>query len=240
MIEWREEGVLLSARPHGEAHSIAEALTVGHGRVAGLVHGGQSRKKAAMMQPGTQLDLSFRARSEDALGTLSAEPMRSRAHLMGERRPLAALNAATALLRFALPEGEAHPRLYRATMRLLDGLGDAGWELGYLEWEVLLLEEAGFALDLSRCAVTGATDGLAFVSPKTGRAVTEAGAGGYAGRLLPLPPVLRGGDGGPAEVAEGLRVTGHFLARSLGAALGRQLPEARARLLDALERDGRP
>ncbi|MGR3542396.1 MAG: DNA repair protein RecO [Hasllibacter sp.] len=238
-MEWREEGVLLSARPHGEAHAIAEALTEGHGRVAGLVHGGQSRKKAAFMQPGTQLDLSFRARSEAALGTLGAEPVRSRAHLMADRRQLTALNAALGLVRFALPEGEPHPRLYRATVRLLDGLGDAGWELGYLEWEVLLLEEAGFALDLSRCAVTGAAEGLVGVSPRTGRAVTAAGAGEYADRLLPLPEVLRGCDGGPAEVAEGLRVTGHFLEHSLGAAVGRPLPEARARLADLMARAAR-
>ena len=239
MIEWREEGVLLSARPHGEAHAIAETLTEGHGRVAGLVHGGQSRKKAAMMQPGAQLDLAFRARNEAVLGTFAAEPVRSRAHLMADRRLLTASNALCALLRFALPEGEPHPRLYRATVRLLDGLGDAGWELGYLEWEVLLLEEAGFALDLSRCAVTGATEGLVGVSPRTGRAVTAAGAGEYADRLLPLPGVLRGEDGGPAAVAEGLRVTGHFLEHSLGAAMGRPVPEARARLIDRLERAAR-
>lgn len=238
MIEWEEEGVLLAVRRQGEAHAVIEALTEAHGLHAGLVRGGASRRTAPILQPGAQLALTWRARIEEHLGTFVAEPIRSRAaRVMGDRAALAGLNALCALLVFALPERAAHPRLYQATVSLLDALGDPGWPAAYLAWERLLLEETGYGLDLTECAVTGATDGLAYVSPRTGRAVSEAGAGAYADRLLSLPEVLRGGEGDLAEVLQGLRVTGHFLTAHLAPALGdRPLPDARARLVDALNR----
>ena len=233
MIEWRGEGTVIGARPHGEGAAIVDVFTAPKGRLSGLVHGGAGRRMAAAVQPGTDLSLRWRARSEAALGTITAEPVRGRAHLLAERVPLLALASACALLAFALPEGEAHPRLHAGTRTLLDALGDRGWELGYLEWEVLLLGETGFALDLSCCAVTGSTEGLAYVSPRTGRAVSEAGAGEWRDRLLPLPPVLLGAEGERPAVAEGLAVTGHFLGR-MAEGLGRPLPEARGRLVRAL------
>lgn len=238
MIEWEGEGALLAVRRQGEAHAVIEAFTEAHGLHAGLVRGGASRRTAPLLQPGAQLALTWRARLEEHLGTFVVEPVRSRtARVMGDRAALAGLNAICALLVFALPERAPHPRLYRATVELLDALGEPGWPAAHLAWERLLLEETGFGLDLSACAVTGATEGLAYVSPRTGRAVSEAGAGGYAERLLPLPDVLRGGKGGLPDVLAGLRVTGHFLATRLAPALGeRPLPEARARLLDALGR----
>ncbi len=231
-MDWRDEGVVLSARRHGESAAIIEVLTARHGRHGGVVRGGGSRRVMPLLQPGAQLDLTWRARLDEHLGAFTVEPLASRAHLMADRAALAGLNAVCALLIHALPEREAHPVLYPATQALLEAMAGPGWGLDYLQWELLLLEELGFGLDLSRCAVTGATEGLAHVSPRTGRAVTAAGAGGLADRLLPLPPCLRGGPADAAGLAQGLALTGHFLTRELGA--GRPLPEARARLVAVL------
>lgn len=239
MIEWAGEGTVLSARRHGETAAILEALTRERGRAAGLVHGGASRRMAATLQPGTQVALRWRARTEDALGAFAVEPVRSRAGVLGDRLALAGLSATCALLGFALPERQAFPDLYDATQTLLDALPDPGWPQAYLEWEVLLLERTGYRLDLSRCAATGRTDGLAYISPRTGRAVSEAGAGDWADRLLPLPPVLLGADADLAGIVQGLEVTGHFLETALARGSNRTLPEARRRLIDALGRAAR-
>jgi DNA repair protein RecO (recombination protein O) len=240
-MEWREEGLLLSQRRHGESAAIIEVFTKEHGRHAGIVRGGASRKIAPILQPGAQLDLSWRARLEDHLGTFAVEPVRSRAFLMSDRVMLAGLNALTALLSFTLPEREPHPSLYGKTLAVLDMMEEGPfWTLAYLRWEMAVLEELGFGLALEACAVTGATEGLAYVSPRTGRAVSEAGAGEWAGRLLPLSPALvGGGEGTAAEVVEGLQVTGHFLETHLAPSLGdRRLPPSRARLVDLLARAG--
>lgn len=239
MTEWRDEGALLSVRPHGESAAIIEVFTARHGRHAGVVRGGTSRRIAPSLQPGAQLDVTWRARLDDHIGAFTVEPLRSRAALLSDRLALAGLNAVCALLRAALPEREPHDMLWRATMPLLDALDrGADWPPDYLRWELLLLEEIGFGLDLASCAVTGARDDLAYVSPKTGRAVSRQGAGKWASRLLPLPQVLMGqGTGTAAEIAAGLAVTGHFLTRELGPLMnGRPLPEARARLIDLLSR----
>ena len=224
---------------HGEASAIIEVFTAAHGRHVGLVRGGASRKMAAMLQPGNQLDVTWRARLDDHIGSYTAEPLRSRAAILSDRLALAGLNAVCALLHLALPEREPHPLLWRATMALLDDLANgADWPPTYLRWELLLLEELGFAIDLGRCAVTGSRDDLAFVSPRSGRAVSRAGAGKWADRLLPLPAVMLGqGTASPAELAEGFAITGHFLGRSLEPTLnGRPMPEARQRLLAMLAR----
>lgn len=238
-MEWRDEGALLSMQVHGEASAIIEVFTAAHGRHVGLVRGGASRKMAAMLQPGNQLDVTWRARLDDHIGSYTAEPLRSRAAILSDRLALAGLNSVCALLHLALPEREPHPLLWRATMALLDDLANgADWPPTYLRWELLLLEELGFAIDLGRCAVTGSRDDLAFVSPRSGRAVSRAGAGKWADRLLPLPAVMLGqGTASPAELAEGFAITGHFLGRSLEPTLnGRPMPEARQRLLAMLAR----
>jgi DNA repair protein RecO (recombination protein O) len=237
-MDWREEGLLLSYRRHGESAAIVEVFTEAHGRHAGIVRGGGSRKMAPVLQPGTQVDAAWRARLEDHLGTFSIEPVRSRAHLMSDRRTLAGLNAMTALLGFALPEREPHAPLYARTLAVLDMMEGEFWPLAYLRWELALLEEVGFGLDLAACAATGETEGLAFVSPKSGRAVTAEAAGAWADRLLPLSPALLGrGDGSAEEVSEGLKVTGYFLETRLAPALGtKPVPQARQRLVDLLAR----
>lgn len=237
-MEWRDEGLLLSVRPHGESAAIIEVFTPAHGRHAGVVRGGGSRKMAPTLQPGTQLQVTWRARLEGHIGAFTVEPARSRAGLLSDHLGLSGLNALCAMLHAALPERQAHPALWRATMPLLDAMERGGdWLPDYLRWEVLLLDELGFGLDLTRCAVTGGRDDLAFVSPKTGRAVSRAGAGDWAARLLPLPQVLMGqGGGSRAEIGQGLAITGHFLDRELTSLNGRPLPEARARLLALIAR----
>lgn len=227
-------------RRHGESSAIIDVFTEEHGRHAGVVRGGASRRMAPVLQPGAQLDVTWRARLEDHLGSYHAEPLRSRAAAaLSGRLALAGLNAVTALLAFCLPEREPHPDLYMRSERLLDLLEHEDlWPLAYLQWELALLEEVGFGLDLSACAVTGRLAGLAFVSPKTGRAVSREGAGEWADRLLPLPPVLLGqGDAGDTEILQALRTTGYFLETHLAPSLGSHpLPEARGRLMDLLSR----
>ncbi len=239
-MEWRDQGILLHSRRHGESAAIIEVFTPSRGRHAGVVRGGAGRRMAPVLQPGAQLDLTWRARLEDHIGAFTVEPLRSRmAAVMGDRLALAGLNAVVALLQFALPEREAHESLYRHSQNLLDLLGDSDlWPLAYLRWEQVLLEDLGYGLDLSRCAVTGAEEGLAYVSPRTGRAVSRAGAGDWADRLLPLPACLLGqGEGTDSEIVEALRVTGHFLTHHLAHELGNKpLPEARQRFVDALAR----
>ncbi|MEL7013949.1 MAG: DNA repair protein RecO [Pseudomonadota bacterium] len=240
-MEWRDEGILLSTRRHGETAAIIDVLTPGHGRSSGIVRGGTSRKLAPILQPGAQLDVTWKARLEDHLGTFAVEPIRSRAAAsLGDRLSLSGLNAVVALLLFCLPEREVHARLYDTTRNLLDLLGQPEiWALAYLRWEVALLDDLGFGLDLTECAVLGpGADDLTYVSPKTGRAVSRAGAGEWADRLLPLPLSLLGkGEGEDADVLQALSVTGHFLAHHVAPELGyRPLPDARARFVERLER----
>lgn len=237
-MDWRDEGVLLAMRPHGETSAIIEVLTAAHGRHAGVVRGGTSRRMAPLLQPGSGVRLDWRARLGEHIGTFTVEPVQSRAHLMADRLSLAGLSSVCALLRAALPEREPCPGVYAATQALLHEIGAANWTAAYLRWELQLLEELGFGLDLTSCAVTGASEGLAYVSPKSGRAVSVAGAGDWAERLLPLPEGLTGAGPLSAEaVTLGLRLTGHFLDRGLRPVLqDRPLPEARTRLVDLLER----
>lgn len=238
-MDWREEGVLLAVRKHGETSAIIDVFTKDHGRHAGVVRGGTSRKIAPVLQPGAQLDVTWRARLEEHLGAFTVEPVRSRADLMGARDTLAALNSVTALLAFVLPEREAHPTLYKRTLAVLDMVGDGTlWKLGYLRWELALLDDLGFGLDLGRCAVTERSDNLVFVSPKSGRAVSREGAGEWADRMLPLSPALVGkGEGSDRDVLDGLKVTGHFLGQHFAPSLGdRPLPAARQRFVDVVAR----
>ena len=239
-MEWRDTGVLLTTRRHGEGSAIIEVFTAHHGRHGGVVRGGASRKMAPLLQPGAQLDVAWRARLEEHLGAFTVELDKSRAgYVLDDRRALAGLNAVTALLAFAMPEREPHHALYRRTIGVLDLLDQTElWPLAYLRWEMFLLEELGFGLDLSVCAATGQTHDLIYVSPKTGRAISRQGAGDWAPRLLPLPPVmLRQGDAPDAEIVQALGTTGYFLSEHLAAQLGNKpLPEARARLVTALER----
>lgn len=237
-MEWRDQGTVLAVRRHGETSVILEVLTPEHGKFAGVVRGGTSRKLAPVLQPGAEVSLTWRARLEQHIGTFTVEPIRTRAALvLDDRLALAGLNAITALLAFCLPEREPHKPIYRASTTLLDLLSKTdAWPLAYLRWEAELLEELGFGMDLRRCAVTGSRDDLIYVSPKSGRAVSRQGAGEWASRLLPLPQCLLGqGSVTDEEIQQGLITTGYFMEHRLAANLGnRPLPAARQRLIDIL------
>lgn len=241
MIEWREQGVLLSARPHGESAAILDVLTRAHGRFRGVVRGGTSRRMVPILQPGAQLDLTWKARLDEHLGAFTVEPVKGRAAaVMGDRLGLAALSSVLALAGFALPERAPYPGLHDQTVGLLDALAEGvGWLPAYLDWEMALLAEMGFGLDLSACAVRGVNEDLCYISPRSGRAVSRQGAGEWADRMLPLPQVMLGGAADLEGVRAGLVTTGHFLSRKLAPSLGdRPLPEARARFIDLLGKSG--
>ncbi len=217
-MQWRDCGILLTSRRHGESSAIIEVFTKTKGRHAGLVRGGASRRIIPSLQPGTQLTVEWKARLEDHLGAFRIEPVKARAAaLMSDRIALAAMTSACSLLANFLPEREPAGAFYSASLQLFDSFhGDAGWMPGYLKWELQLLEEAGRGLDLRTCAVSGSSEGLKFVSPRSGRAVSEQAAGAWAPRLLPLPACLAGGAySGYADMADGLRLTGHFLEAAL-------------------------
>lgn len=241
MIEWREEGALLTVRRHGETTAIIELFTRDHGRATGVVRGGGGRRMAPILQPGAQLDATWKARLDEHLGHFTIEPLRSRAEArLSGRVALEGLNSVTALLSFALPERAPHPTLYDHSMAVLDLLGQQNvWPLAYLLWEKALLEELGFGLDLSECAATGMTQELIYISPRSGRAVSRAGAGIWADRLLPLSPALVGAEGiTQTDIIDGLHATGHFLEHHLAPSLGdRPLPAARSRLIALIARD---
>ncbi|OUS04410.1 DNA repair protein RecO [Rhodobacterales bacterium 52_120_T64] len=240
-MDWRDEGVLLSVRKHGEGSAIIEVFTKEHGRHAGLVRGGGSRKMSPILQPGAQLSVEWKARLEDHLGSYTIDPIKSRAvSIMGDRGSLAAMGSISAFLCLGLPEREAHQQLYARTLDLVDALGETDdWPARYALWENALLTEMGFGLDLTECAATGATQELIYVSPKSGRAVSRTGGADYADLLLSLPRFLRMDEPMTqgTDVTDSLNITGHFLKKWLMPALGRdKIPSARERLISALQR----
>jgi DNA repair protein RecO (recombination protein O) len=238
-MEWRDEAIILTVRRHGENGAILSLMTERHGRHAGLVRGGQSRRLKGVLQPGNRIAAGWRARLEDHLGTLTVEPVASHAAaLMMDPGRLAALSSALALVEAGLPEREAHPHVFESLAALMVALEGEGWAETYVRWEVGLLADLGFGLDLSACAATGVTEDLTYVSPKTGRAVSSEAAAPYRDRLLPLPSFLkqRRGAAAPEDLAQALQLTGHFLAGQVFDLHGKPLPDARTRLAEWLRR----
>jgi DNA repair protein RecO (recombination protein O) len=235
-MEWSDAAIVLSARPYGETGLIADVLTREHGRHLGLVRGSRAR---AALQPGNGLSLTWRARLPEQLGNYAIELARARAGaLMESRDSLTGLNAFCAVALTALPEHQVHAGLHDAAEILLDAMvveDFRHWGPLYVRWEAGLLEALGFGLDLSQCAATGAVQDLIYVSPRTGRAVSEAAGAEYASRLLPLPQFLLGASPAPdlSAMRAGLKLTGHFLLERVLAPHGRTMPQARHRL-DAL------
>ena len=221
MIEWSDDGIVLSARRHGESAAIVSLLTRAHGRHAGIVLGGAGRRARGVYEPGNRVAAVWRARLSEHLGHYACELAESRAAaLLDDAVRLAALSSAAALLDAALPEREPHARLYDSLDGLVARLCDpsASWSALYVRFELDLLTDLGFGLDLSRCAATGQSDDLAYVSPKTGRAVSAAAGAAYADLLLRLPRFLKGSaqEGLAAsrvDIAAGLKLTGFFLER---------------------------
>jgi DNA repair protein RecO (recombination protein O) len=234
--------IILAVRRHGEHDAIVRALTPVDGVQPGYVRGGRSTRMRPVLMPGNEVAADYRARTEEQLAHLAAELVHSRAHLLAEPLAAAGIEWATVLTAVALPEGQPYPALYDALWGLLAAIEAApsarGWASSVVRYELLLLRELGFGLDLSECAATGATDDLAFVSPKSGRAVSRAGAGAYRDRLLPLPPFVTGGGPAPTweDILGGFRLTGHFLARDLLIERQADMLVARARLVDRLAR----
>jgi DNA repair protein RecO (recombination protein O) len=243
-MEWQAPAVVLSARPLGEGGAVVTVLAEAQGRHAGFVRGGAARTQAALWQAGNLVEARWMARLPEQLGALRGELAHPAAALaMDQPLALALLSAACALAEGVLPERQAHPRAYRGLVSLIARLpgGAAPLLADYVRWEVALLAELGFGLDLRRCAVTGVTQGLAFVSPRSGRAVSAAGAGPWRDRLLPLPGfLLEEGATDVAAVLAGLRLTGHFLARDAMRTGGGALPVARALLLDRISAGAEP
>ncbi len=237
-MEWSEEGIVVGARRHGETDVIIEVLTAGHGRHLGLVKGGRSRRLRPILQSGNTLSLTWRARLHEHLGNFRAEPVKERsASLMATPIGAFGLALAGAHLRL-LPERDPHPRLYDALAALLDHLDHAPLAAELMvRFEMLLLDELGFGLDLETCAATGGRDELIYVSPRSGRAVSREAGETYRDRLLPLPAFLAGQATGEAETArlqEAFLLTGYFLERHVFDARGEGLPEVRLNFLKAI------
>jgi DNA repair protein RecO (recombination protein O) len=239
-MNWTDEGIVLAVRPHGETAAIVELLTRAHGRHLGLVHGGRSRRMRPVLQTGTHVDATWKGRLEEHLGHLTVELRRSFAgESMADPARLAALSTIAMLARL-LPERDPHPALFEVTLFVLGFLDDPDvWPALMVRWELALLEELGFGLDLSRCAATGSNDRLIYVSPRTGRAVSASAGEPYRDRLLALPAFLAGpGSGavGPSDLAAGFRLTGHFLEMRVLGPSGAHLPEVRSRMVDLVMR----
>jgi len=240
MERWNDQGRVLSVRAHGENGAVVSLLTEKHGRHAGYVHGGMASSRIrAALQPGAKLEIEWSAQTSDQLGTLSIQDdVPPDPAWLDDPARLAALQSLCALLDKTLPERECHPALYTGTEAFLNTLsGDADiWGAMLVYWELALLRELGFGLDLSKCVVTGVTGNLKYVSPKSGGAVSEAAAGAYKDRLFALPGFLRGeGQVTRADVAAGLKLSGYFIEHRLLAHTTYTLPEARTRLSGLLE-----
>ena len=234
-MEWDAPAIVLDARPYGEGDAIATVLTEEHGAHRGLARGGAARAQTATWQRGNLVQVRWVARLADQLGSFTAELVHPGAALaMDDALALAMLSASCAVAEGALPEREPHPRVFDGLLHLIARLPEGSAMLADLvRWESVLLADLGYGLDLASCAVTGETAGLAFVSPKTGRAVTDAAAGAWSQRLLRLPSFLVGGnDAAPADWRDGLRLTGHFLERDAFGHHHRPLPAARQMLYD--------
>jgi DNA repair protein RecO (recombination protein O) len=242
-MEFTEPAFVLSARSHGESGAIVELLTETHGRWAAHVAGGASRRMKPYLQPGARVEATYRARVSEQLGAATLEPVgEGPSALFDDPLALAALQAGAAVAQGALPEREPHPGAFYAFEALLMALEiPAIWPAVFVRYEAGLLEALGFGLDLSRCAATGATDDLIYVSPRTGRAVSRAAGEPYRDRLLPLPPFLLSAQGGlaPGDIGAGLEITGRFLEAFVFNALNRPLPPARVWLVDRLAEAGR-
>ncbi len=233
--------IVVAIRSHGEHGAIVRALTPDDGVRPGYVRGGRSRALRPVLQPANLILGEWRARTEDQLPALTVELMHSRAGLHGEPLPAAALEWVTALTATALPEAQPYPRLHAALSAMLDAIEAApaarGWAGVMARYELLVLAELGFGLDLTRCVVTGESEDIAFVSPKSGGAVSRVAAFGYEERLLPLPAFLRdGGEPDWPDVFAALAITGRFLARDVLVDRRAETLAARERLLDRMKR----
>ena len=237
------KAIVCALRNHGEHGAVARLMTPDHGLQAAYVRGARGRRMRPVLMAGNVVQASLSARTDTQLPQATVELIHSRGPLLSEPLPAAAIEWATVLTAVALPESQPYPALYSALEGLLDAIEAApsasGWGTALVRYELLLLAELGFGLDLERCAVGGTNDDLVAVSPKSGRAVSAAVAEPYAGKLLALPPFVRkGGRASWEDIAQGLDLTGHFLARDILSDRSTPLAEARSRLVERLRRAG--
>jgi DNA repair protein RecO (recombination protein O) len=238
-MDWSDEGIFLGAKPLGEANAVAELFTLGHGRHLGLVRGGRSRRLRPLLQPGNRLRVTWRARLSEHLGGFNVELIDAHAaRALDDAAALAAIGSLAGLARL-LPERDPHPQLYAAAIHVI-GAFDAPrlWPALLVRWELLLLQELGFGLDLSECAATGGDSELVYVSPRSGRAVSREAGQPYDAKLLKLPAFLREDDAasGESDLLSGFALTGYFLERDVLAPHGLAMPETRERLIGLLAR----
>jgi len=233
--------IVVALRPHGEHGAVVRLMTPEHGLQAAYVRGARGRRLRPVLVPGNQVEAALSARTETQLPQATVELTHSRGPLLAEPLPAVAIDWACALTAITLPEGQPYPRLFEALDGLLAAVEAApsasGWGAALVRYELLLLAELGFGLDLDRCAVSGSNDELVAVSPRSGRAVSAAQAEPYAGKLLPLPRFVREGGTAPwPDILDGLDLTGHFLMRDLLTDRSAPVGEARIRLVERLRR----
>lgn len=236
-INWEDDGVVLAVRRFGEHDAICTLLTATHGRTAGMVKGGSGKNGRSLLQPGNHVRAAWRARLDSQLGVYTLESIRAfAAEALDSPAALAGVAALCAMAEAALPEREPHDEVYRQCLHLLEHIGAAGWDAHYVLWELCLLRDMGYGLDLGSCAATGATEDLAYVSPRSGRAVSRAAAAPYLKQVLHLPAFVKDESADLAvtreEIAQGLALTGHFFDLHVFAPHGREAPAARQRFLE--------
>jgi len=241
-MRWADDGIFLLGRPHGESSVIADIFTRKNGRARGLVKGGRSRRIRPILQTGNGLKVEWRARLDDQLGVYTAELTDATAsRVLDDNLSLAGVTALAALLQI-LPERDPHPRLFDAAQTCLRAAGETGFPASLIRFELRFLDELGFGLNLTSCAATGHTDDLAYVSPKSGQAVTREAGEPYRDKLLPLPAFLRRADGTDppchADLQSAFAMTGHFLGAHVFAETGKPIPKAREEFTRLLHRRG--
>ncbi len=240
-MEWRDEGIIIGSRRHGESSVILEVMTRAHGRHMGIVRGGRSRRMQPVLQAGNRVELVWRARLDEHLGMFQIEPLElNAARLLSSACAVYALQTLAAHLRL-LPERDPHPGLFETLSIVLEHLDEprSAAEL-LVRFELRVLDELGFGLDLGSCAATGSTQDLAYVSPKSGRAVSRTAGEPYRDRMLPLPTFLGAGAGqrgDPDALDDAFRLTGFFFNRHVYEPRGIEPPQTRAGFLSAFRRE---
>lgn len=238
-MDWSDDGIVLTARKHGESSAIVTLLTPEHGRHAGLVRGGAGRRARGIYEPGNIVRATWRARLEEHLGSFTCELTRSRAaQALNDPLHLAGLSAACSIADASLPERESLPLVYAHFNELLDQMGQGDWLVAFVHWEMALLADLGFGLDFSACASTGSTEDLIYVSPKSGQAVSKVAGEPYRDRMLPLPHFMKDDEWdvqiSHPELLDALKLTGYFLEHHVFALNGKKPPPARTRFIDRL------
>lgn len=233
-ISWEDEGIVTSVRRFGEHDAIVSLLTESQGRHVGLVKGGLGRKLRGVLQPGNLVKAGWRARLDEQLGTYTVEGVHSYSALaLSNAEHLSGLSALCAMVEATLPEREPHAEVHARTLHLVSNLGNELWPVEYARWELALLADMGYGLDLASCAATGSIDDLIYVSPKSGRAVSRDAGEPYVSKLLALPDFLRRSEitPTPLEIAQSFALTGHFFETRVFTPHNRQLPASRTRFV---------